>query len=143
MTPKERAHEGSAVSAGDSDRSSAQERREQRLKLVEDEIGRHLARSEQSGELRAAPSFGKPLDFGDGYEETPLELRMPMKILKDAGVVPPEVQTMREIATLQAQLDALGSEADDEAARALRRQLSDKRQLLALRLEKLRASGSL
>jgi Domain of unknown function (DUF1992) len=124
---------------------SAQDKKEQRLKLLEDDIGRHLAESEKSGELRAAPSYGKPLDFGDGYDETPAELRMPMKVLKDAGVVPPEVEVMREIAALQAELDALGPGADDRdgAARALRQRLSEKRQLLALRLEKLRASGSL
>ncbi len=124
---------------------NAQEKREQRLKLVEDHIGRALAESERSGELRAAPSFGKPLDFGDGYEQTPAEFRLPMKILKDAGVVPAEVEAMREIAALQSELDAhaLGATADDAAARPLRQRISEKRQALALRLEKLRHSGSL
>jgi hypothetical protein len=122
---------------------SPQEKREQRLKLLEDHIGRSLAQSEKNGELRAAPSFGKPLDLGDGYERTPLEFRMPMKILKDAGAVPPEVEAMREIAALAAELEAMGPLADDAAARALRQRLSDKRQALALRLEKLRISGSL
>ena len=120
------------------DRSTAQEKKEQRLRLVEDEIGRHLAESEKNGELRTAPSFGKPMNFGDGYDETPAELRMPMKILKDAGVAPPEVEVMREIAALQAELEALGAAADDDAARALRQRLADRRQALALRLEKLR-----
>jgi hypothetical protein len=123
--------------------SSAQDKKEQRLKLLEDDIGRHLAESEKSGELRAAPSFGKPLDFGDGYDETPAELRMPMKVLKDAGVVPPEVEVMREITALQAELVALGAGAEGDVARALRQRLAEKRQALALRLEKLRLSGSL
>lgn len=126
--------------------SSAQDKKEQRLRLLEDDIGRHLAESEKSGELRAAPSYGKPLDFGDGYEQTPVEFRMPMKVLKDAGVVPPEVEVMREIATLQAELDALGPAANsdtDATARSLRQRIAEKRQALALRLEKLRMSGSL
>lgn len=126
--------------------SSAQDKQEQRLRLLEDDIGRHLAKSEKSGELRAAPSYGKPLDFGDGYEQTPAEFRMPMKVLKDAGVVPPEVEVMREIATLQAELDALGLAANrdtDTTARSLRQRIAEKRQALALRLEKLRMSGSL
>jgi len=124
--------------------SNAQEKKEQRLRLVEDEIGRHLAESEKSGELRAAPSFGKPLNFGDGYDETPAEFRMPMKVLKDAGVVPAEVEAMREIAALQAELDALSASGNgDDAARELRQRLAEKRQALALRLEGLRASGSL
>jgi hypothetical protein len=124
--------------------SNAQEKKEQRLKLLEDDIGRHLAESEKSGELRGAPSYGKPLQFGDGYDETPAELRLPMKILKDAGIVPPEVEVMREIAALQAELDALSgvAAADGAAVRALRQRLADKRQALALRLEKLRASGT-
>ena len=120
-----------------------QEKREQRLKLIDDHIGRSLAESERSGELRAAKSFGKPLDFGDGYEQTPAEFRMPMKILRDAGVVPAEVEAMREIAALQAQLEALGPAAEEAPARALRQRISEKRQALALRLEKLRHSGSL
>jgi hypothetical protein len=126
-----------------SEASKAQEEREKRLKLVEDHIGRHLAESEKSGELRAAPSYGKPLDFGDGYGETPAEFRMPMKILKDAGVVPPEVETMREISALQAELDALSPAADEAALLGLRRRIAEKRQALALRLERLRVSGSL
>jgi hypothetical protein len=72
---------------------------------------------------------------------------MPMKILKDAGVVPPEVELMREIAALQAELDAFapGAQAceDQEAIEALRRKIAERRQALALRLERLRTSGSL
>ena len=119
---------------------NAEERREQRLKLLEDDIGRHLRKSESSGELKAAPSYGKPLNFGDGYDETPDDLRMPMKVLKDAGVLPPEVELMREIAALQ---DGLGAGCDDAAARALRQRIAEKQQALALRLEKLRTTRSL
>ena len=35
--------------------------------------------------------------LGDGYEQTPIELRMGYKILKDAGIVPPEVEIRVEI----------------------------------------------
>ena len=119
---------------------SAEEKREQRLKLLEDHIGRSLADSEKTGELRTAPSFGKPLNLGDGYDETPAELRMGFKILKDAGVVPPEVELMQQIEALRQSLE---SASDDAASRAGRQKLSEMRQQLALRLEKLRASGSL
>lgn len=118
---------------------NAQDKREQRLKLLDDHIGQHLRDSEATGELRAAPSYGKPLSFGDGYDETPAELRMGMKILKDAGVVPPEVQALQEAAELEARLAACGDEAE---RRALQRQLSEKRQAIALRLEKLAATRS-
>ena len=119
---------------------TAEDKRAQRLQLLEDHIGRALDDSERSGELKAAPSYGKPLDLGDGYDETPAELRMAMKVLKDAGVVPHEVTLMREAAALQAQLDA----CSDAAARPLlMKRLAELRQNIALRLEKLRVKGSL
>ena len=126
--------------------SLAEDKRLQRLQLQDDHIGRALRESEQSGELKAAPSYGKPLDFGDGYDETPAELRMSMKVLKDAGVVPHEVTLMREAAALQAQIDDAddADDCDDAAALpALRKQLAELRQNIALRLEKLRINGSL
>jgi hypothetical protein len=119
---------------------NAREKREQRLKLLEDHIGEHLRSSEASGEMRAAPSYGKPLDFGDGYDQTPAELRMGMKILKDAGVVPHEVEMMRQAAALEQRIASCNDEAE---RRVLQQQLADKRQAIALRLEKLRLSGSL
>lgn len=119
---------------------NAEEKRENRLKLLEDEIGRKLKESHACGELRAAPSYGKPLDLGDGYDETPAELRMGMKVLKDAGVVPPEVELMQQIEAQRLRLEAAPDEA---AARAERQKLSEMRQQLALRLEKLRTTGSL
>ena len=116
------------------------EKRERRLQLLDDHIGRALADSARSGELRSAPSYGKPLHFGDGYDETPAELRMGYKILKDAGVVPPEVELMREIEKLRLSL-ADAAESADTLQR--RQRLVELQQALALRLEKLRISGSL
>jgi len=118
---------------------TAEDKRAQRLQLLEDHIGRALQQSQRSGELQTAPSYGKPLDFGDGYEQTPEELRMGMKVLKDAGFVPHEVTMMREAAALQAQIDACG---DDSLRPALRRQLAMLRQSIALRLERLWGKGS-
>jgi hypothetical protein len=110
------------------------------LRLLEDDIGRRLRESQASGELQSAPSWGKPMSFGDGYDETPPELRMGMKILKDAGVVPPEVEMMNAAAALEAQIAA----CDDAALRrTLQQQLSEKRQAIALRLEALARNRSL
>ena len=119
--------------------TNAQEKREQRLKLLEDDIGRSLAESARSGELQAAPSYGKPLNFGDGYDETPAELRMGMKVLKDAGVVPPEVELMQRIATLDKRAAA---ESSPEVAASLRQEAADLRLALQMRLERFRNSGS-
>lgn len=114
------------------------EKREQRLKLLDDHIGAHLRGAQD--ELKAAPSYGKPLDLGDGYDATPPELRMPMKVLKDAGVLPAEVEWLHEAAALDAQLAACTDAAE---RRVLQQRLSDKRQQIALRLEHLRATGAL
>jgi hypothetical protein len=119
---------------------TAQEKKEQRLKLLDDHIGESLRASERTGELQAAPSYGKPLAFGDGYEETPAEFRVGMKILKDASVLPPEVEAMREAAALEARINAC---TDEAKRRALQQQLSEKRQAIALRLEGLARSGTL
>lgn len=120
--------------------NAEEQKRENRLKLLDDHIGQSLRASEASGELKSAPSYGKPLHFGDGYDETPDELKLPMKILKDAGYAPPEVELMKQIAALQATLEGA---PDDAATRPRRQQLAEMRQQLALRLEKLRISGSL
>jgi hypothetical protein len=105
------------------------------LKLIDDHIGEHLRESEASGELRNAPSFGKPLQFNDGYDDTPAELRMAMKVLHDAGVVPPEVELMHRLGALRR--DAAAA-TDPEQARALSKAASDLEQLIKLRLERLR-----
>lgn len=109
------------------------------LKVLEDHIGEHLREAERSGELQRAPSFGRPLDFGDGYDETPAELRMAMKVLKDANVVPPEVELFHRLAALRR--DAAAA-ADPQQAKVLSRQASELEQLIRLRLERLRG-GSL
>ena len=123
-----------------SSQSSAEDKREQRLKMLDDHIGRALTQSEQSGELRTARSWGKPLDLGDGYDLTPVELRMGYKLLKDAGVLPPEVELMKRI---EAQRQAVAAAPDETSAAPLRQQLVEMLQQLSLRLEKLRISGNL
>lgn len=120
--------------------NAEEQKRDNRLRLLEDDIGRKLQQSHANGELRSAPSYGKPLNLGDGYEQTPEELRMGMKILKDAGVVPPEVELMQQI---EAASVALASISDEVTANEARARLSFMRQQLALRLEKLRISGTL
>ena len=106
-------------------------------RLLDDHIGERLRESEATGELRAAPSYGKPLRFNDGYDETPAEWRMAMKILHDAGVAPPEVELFRQLAALRG--DAAAADDADEA-RALAKQASDLDQLIRLRLERFKSA---
>jgi hypothetical protein len=103
---------------------------------LDDEIARHLAAAASSGELQAAPSYGRPMPEMAGWEETPAELRQSFKILKDAGVAPPEIELFHERARLRAAVEgAQGAERQQ-----LMRRLSELEQKLALRLEALRSN---
>ncbi len=119
---------------------NAQDERGQRLALLEDHIGERLHDRLVQDELMRAPSWGKPLGFADGFDETPAELRLAMKMLKDAGVVPPEVEAMRDAAALEARIAQCSDVAE---RRRLQQQLSEKRQAIALRLEALARHRSL
>ena len=110
------------------------------MPTLDEQIAQSLREAQRSGELQSAASWGRPLDLDDGYAQTPEELRMAFKALKDAGYAPPEVETMKTIAALRAQIEA---EPDAAVADALRRRLSELQQHLALQLEKLRRTGSL
>jgi Domain of unknown function (DUF1992) len=107
---------------------------------LDEHIAQSLRESQRSGELQSASTWGKPLDLNDGFEQTPQALRMGFKILKDAGFVPPEVETMKQIAALREVIDA---DPEAPAAEAMRLRLSELQQHLALRLEKLRTTGTL
>ena len=107
---------------------------------LDDHIARKLRESQRSGELQSAPSWGKPFELNDGFEQTPEELRLAFKALKEAGFVPPEVETMKRIAALR---DVIAADPGAPEAEAMRQRLSELQQHLALRLEKLRVSGSL
>lgn len=106
----------------------------------DDEIARHLASAAASGELEAAPSYGKPLARAEGWDETPEELRQAFKILKDAGFTPPEVALFHERGRLRRLVEDASTTAEKES---LMRQLSELEQKISLRLEALRESGSL
>jgi hypothetical protein len=110
------------------------------MPTLDEQIAQGLQDSVASGELAAAPSWGKPLAFADGWDETPVELRLPFKILKDAGYVPHEVVLLRELAQLKEELPAC---ADASRADTLRRRIAELQALIALRLERLRVNGTL
>jgi Domain of unknown function (DUF1992) len=93
-----------------------------------------------SGELAGTEGFGRRFSEDAGWEATPEALRMPFKILKNAGFVPAEVELFHERAALSASLEGCTSEPERIE---LRRKLSDLEQKIALRLEALRINGTL
>lgn len=121
----------------DSDRRKA---RDAALRTLDDAIAEHLEEARRSGELQGAPGFGKPMQEMEGWNETPTEFRLPFKILKNAGVIPPEVELFHQRAALRKEL----AEARTPARRTeLQQRLSELEQLIALRLEGMRSSGKL
>lgn len=107
------------------------------MNTFEEHIAQRLHEAQQSGELARAKSWGKPLDFGDGYFETPEDLRLGYKILKDAGYRPVEVEMFRQVAALREQL---AGAADEAEAAALRARIVEFGQRIAVRLENLRGA---
>jgi hypothetical protein len=121
----------------DSDRRKA---RGAALRTQDELIATHIADALRSGELQAAPSFGKPMPQADRWDETPAEFRLPFKILKNAGVPPPEIELFHRRAALRREIAEAVSEPE---RRALRQRLSDIEQFIALRLESMRVTGKL
>ncbi len=110
------------------------------MPTIDEHIAQRLRESQLKGELASAKSYGKPLDFGDGYFETPEELRLGFKILKDAGYVPAEVEMFKQVAALREQLHSAKDEAEQAALRA---RIVDLGQRIAVRLERLRNTRKL
>ena len=105
------------------------------MRTFDEEIARRLQEAADSGELAQAPGYGKPVPEDPGWDSTPAALRMPMKILKDAGAAPPEIALFQDRARLRASLAAT---VDLDERRKLQARLSEVEQLLTLRLELLR-----
>ena len=61
--------------------------------IAEQKIAEAIAK----GELDDLPGHGSPLDLSDDAL-IPEEMRLAFRILKNAGFVPPEVETLNEIA---------------------------------------------
>jgi hypothetical protein len=101
-------------------------------------IAKHLQASLANGELQATAGFGKPMAEDDGWEATPDSLRMPFKILKNAGFVPPEVEMFKRRAALNSQVAGCSSAQERDS---LTRELSVLEQSISLRLEAMRTRG--
>ena len=87
---------------------------------IDDIIGGWVKDAEASGAIKQLPGYGKPLELEDD-KHVPAKYRMSFRILKNAGYTPPEVEMLKRVGELQAQID----EADDEATRTKLRQERD------------------
>ena len=78
-----------------------------------------LAAAVKAGDLDNLPGAGQPLPLDDD-SHVPEDLHAAYRILKNAGFVPPEVESLREIAGLEA---ALRLELSDDARLAVLRKI--------------------
>jgi hypothetical protein len=114
-------------------------------KLAEDRIEEAIAK----GEFKDLPGQGRPLDLSE-YFAMPAAERAGAALLKNANVVPPEVQLLKEIAELEEAIRSAESGAvtdgrdgknrnhgTDRLGR-LRDQLQEKRVAFALAMERRR-----
>lgn len=73
---------------------------------------RHIADAQQKGELDNLPGMGAPLQLDDD-SAVPAELRSGFRLLKNAGYLPPELETRKEALTLARLLYGINSEHPD------------------------------
>jgi Domain of unknown function (DUF1992) len=87
-----------------------------------------------NGEFENVGGKGKPLDL-DAYFATPEHLRMSYSILKDAGIIPEELELLKQIDGLRKSLDSCTSQSEK---RTIQKQLSEKTTNFNMRVERFR-----
>ena len=101
-----------------------------------DEIAeRKIAEAIARGELNDLPGEGKPLQLDDDAN-VPEDLRVAYRILKNAGYVPPEVDSLREIGQLERLIEE--KSVDDPAKARLLRKIALLRTAAEARLDRRR-----
>lgn len=69
--------------------------------LIDQIAEQRIAEARERGEFDDLPGMGRPLQLEDD-RLIPEELRAGYRLLKNAGYIPPEAETLREIEQLQA-----------------------------------------
>jgi hypothetical protein len=73
---------------------------------------RRILEAMERGEFDDLPGKGKPMNLEDEDPMVPEELRMAYRMLKNAGLLPPELELRKEILRLQDLLDAVRDEGE-------------------------------
>ena len=87
------------------------------MNLLDNLVEQRIAAACAKGEFTDLPGQGQPLDLDDDLL-APEELRAANRILKNAGVVPPAVESLRRLRTLRQELAQTGDEAEQRRLRA-------------------------
>jgi hypothetical protein len=86
-------------------------------------IEQRIAEAARRGELDDLPGAGRPLELDDD-RLIPAELRIAYRILKNAGYVPPEVESLKEIGELERMVQRMAAGEERTAAMKKLRLLS-------------------
>jgi hypothetical protein len=78
---------------------------------------RRILEAMERGEFDDLPGKGKPLDLEDDDPMVPEELRMAYRMMKNAGMLPPDLELRKEILRLSDLLDAVRDEGERRARR--------------------------
>ena len=89
------------------------------------------------GEFDNLLGKGKPFDL-DAYFTTPEHLRMGYSILKNADIIPEEMELLKQIEGLKKSLDSCTNQIEK---RTIQRQLSEKITNFNMRVESLQVSA--
>ncbi len=83
------------------------------------------------GEFEDLPGKGKPIDLSD-YFNTPEDLRLAYSIMKNAGVLPEEIESLKEIEALNGELEAC---TDEGQRRRLKKKIEERKMRVNLLME--------
>ena len=101
---------------------------------LESFIEQQIKKAMAEGEFDDLPGKGKPVDL-TAYFDTPEDLRMAYSILKDANIVPEEVQLLKDIEALKAQLE---TSSNAEQKNRIEKAIKEKRLAFNLLIENRR-----
>src|SRR5918911_5630028 len=101
---------------------------------LESFIERQIKKAMAEGEFDDLPGKGKPVDLR-AYFDTPEDLRMAYSILKDANIIPEEMQLLKDIEALKAQLETC---SDPEQKNQIEKAIREKRLAFNLLIESRR-----
>lgn len=94
-----------------------------------------IAAAFKEGVFDRLPGRGQPIDL-DAYFQAPPSMRAGFGLLKSAGVLPLEVEALREIAQLRQRLEA---ETRSDVRADLQRYLTERETAFNIAMERLRA----
>lgn len=101
---------------------------------LESFIEQQIKKAMAEGEFDNLPGKGKPVDLR-AYFDTPEDLRMAYSILKDANIIPEEMQLLKDIEALKAQLETC---SDTEQKNQIEKAIREKRLAFNLLIENQR-----